>query len=42
MQLIQTKHLYAEAPMKEAEFVAMCRMRAFCAKILNALVPPLL
>jgi hypothetical protein len=42
MQLIQTKHLSVEAPMKEAEFVAMGRMRAFCAKILKTLAPPLL
>jgi hypothetical protein len=42
MQLIQTKHLSTEASMKEAEFVAMGRMRAFCAKILKTLVPPLL
>jgi hypothetical protein len=42
MQMIQMKHMSAEAPMKEAEFVAMGRMRAFCAKTLKALAPPLL
>jgi hypothetical protein len=42
MQLVPKDHLAAGVGMKEAEIVALGKMRAFCARILKALAPPLL
>jgi hypothetical protein len=42
MQMILAEKPPAAASMKEAEVVALGRMKAFCAKILKTLAPPLL
>jgi hypothetical protein len=41
-QMILAEKQPAVAPMKEAEVVALGRMKAFCARILKTLAPPLL
>jgi hypothetical protein len=42
MQLLQVETIPVQIPLKDAEVIAMGRMRAFCARILKALAPPLL
>jgi hypothetical protein len=42
MQLVQVETIPVQIPLKDAEVIAMGRMRAFCARILKALAPPLL
>jgi hypothetical protein len=42
MQLVQVETIPDPIPLKDAEVIAMGRMRVFCARILKALAPPLL
>jgi hypothetical protein len=42
MQLVQKDRVAAGVGLKDAEIVALGRMKAFCARILKALAPPLL
>jgi hypothetical protein len=42
MQLVQVETIQDQIPLKDAEVIAMGRMRAFYARILKALAPPLL